>query len=579
MKKFITILLGFVFLWNLEAFAQSFEATVNRNKIPEGETFLLTLELKGARTNSSPDLNLLNSDFTTYSVSNAFRTVIINGKAEQSQQWNLVLMPNKIGKLVIPALRIDNYETKPITIEVSPAGSEINASTGKASPNKSNSNKFSLMGRVDNKNPFVQEQIIYTLKLTDRGGLQGEEPYFEGNENNDWIIKSLGAPEVNSQIINGQTIRELTFKYALFPQRSGKLIVPAAKFRGFYLTKESRNDPFGRFFNDDIFLGSFGMTDVFATKNPIFLSTKPIQIDVKPAIEETGKWWLPAQEVKLFAQFEPAKPDFKVGEAVTRTIYLQATGVIDSQLPEIQFEQTPGLKQYPEKPEIVMKVQNGQVVSTEKIANVYIPNQSGELTLPSINISWFNVHTNQMETAQIPEQKINVAGKSVSVPQKIQNASIAHSKTDFLPQGNDNENSPQKNIYILISAAFVLGMVLCFAIMKILTLKNKKETTSINPLKDIRLAANNKNLHKLRDALLLWAKNRFPEERIFSLSDIENLVKSQSFTCELEKLNEALYSNNSTNWNAELFLKVFEKINKSKIRKEQNDDLLPKLYK
>ena len=73
--------------------------------------------------------------------------------------------------------------------------------------------------------------------------MQGEEPYFEMSDNNDWIIKSLGAPIVNSQVINGQTIRELVFKYAMFPQKSGKMTVPAAKFRGFYLTKDTRHLP------------------------------------------------------------------------------------------------------------------------------------------------------------------------------------------------------------------------------------------------------------------------------------------------------------------------------------------------
>ncbi len=575
MKKFVSTILGLVFLWNTSAAAQSFDATVNRNKIPEGETFLLTLELNGGRTAASPDLSALNADFTTYSVSNAFRTTVINGKARQSQQWNLVLMPNKTGSLTIPALKLDNLESKPITIEVSAAGSEINAPAGNDGSGKQ-LDKFSLKGSVDNKNPFVQEQIVYTLRLTDRGGLQGEEPYFEGS-GNDWIIKSLGAPEVNSQIVNGQTTRELVFKYALFPQKSGSLTIPAVKFRGFYLTKESRNDPFGRFFNDDIFLGGFGMTDVFATKNPIFLSTKPIAIEVRPAPEGIGKWWLPAQDVRIFAQFEPSKPDFKVGEAVTRTIYLQATGVIDSQLPEIKFAQAQGLKQYPEKPETIMKVQNGQVVSTEKIANVYIPAQSGELTLPAISVPWFNVNTGQTETARIPEQKITVGGNAAPATTAPQ-TQVVQTGSNASLQPKVVQELPQAEIYLLLGAAFGFGIILSFALMKLFS-GRRSEKSPGNPLKEIRKAAQNRDLRKLRDAVLLWAGNRYPEAQIFSLNDVEDLVGDRSFNCELEKLGEALYANQEAEWNAETFLKVFDRINKTKIRKKHDNELLPKLYK
>ena len=578
MKKFAATIWGLVFLWSAAAAAQSFDATVNRSRIPEGETFLLTLELNGGRTGSSPDLSALNADFTTYSVSNAFRTTIINGKARQSQQWNLVLMPNKTGRLTIPALKLDNLESKPITIEVSAAGSEINVPAGTDDSGKQ-LDKFSLKGSVDNKNPFVQEQIIYTLRLTDRGGLQGEEPYFEDNGSNDWIIKSLGAPEVNSQIINGQTTRELVFRYALFPQKSGSLTIPSVKFRGFYLTKESRSDPFGRFFGDDVFLGSFGMTDVFATKNPIFLSTKPIAVEVKPALEGTGKWWLPAQDVRIFAQFEPSKPDFKVGEAVTRTIYLQATGVIDSQLPEIEFAQAQGLKQYPEKPEAIMKVQNGQVVSTEKIANVYIPAQSGELTLPAINVPWFNVRTGQTETARIPEQKITVGGSAASIPAaQAPQPQAAQSGTAASLRPEIAQELPQSKIYLLLGAAFGLGIILSFALMKLFSGRNGEKSPG-NPLKEIRSAAQNKDLRKLRDAVLRWAGNRYPKAQIFSLNDVEELVGDRSFGCELEKLGEALYAKQEAEWNAEAFLKVFEKVNKMKARRMHDDELLPKLYK
>ena len=54
---------------------------------------------------------------------------------------------------------------------------------------------------------------------------------------------------INSKIINGRQLREIQFKYALFPQKSGLLRTPDVEFRGYYLTRSRRSaDVF-----DDVF--------------------------------------------------------------------------------------------------------------------------------------------------------------------------------------------------------------------------------------------------------------------------------------------------------------------------------------
>ena len=90
------IYFGFLLIFGMmsSAWAQSFTATVNRNPVPEGETFVLTLELKDADTSATPDLSALNQEMTVLSVSNGYRTSIVNGAVSKSRQWNLVLIPN-----------------------------------------------------------------------------------------------------------------------------------------------------------------------------------------------------------------------------------------------------------------------------------------------------------------------------------------------------------------------------------------------------------------------------------------------------------------------------------------------------
>ena len=173
-------------------------------------------------------------------------------------------------------------------------------------------------------------------------------------------------------------------------------------------------DPFEDLFGNTLAGSGFGFADMFATQNPVNLVTKPIEIEVKPIPETNqGTGWVPAESVELYSEWEPQNPKFMVGEAVSRTIYIKATGVVENQLPEIKFPSIKGIKQYPEKAVSESRLNNDKIVSIQKAVNVYIPNTEGKITLPEIRVPWFNVLTNRMEVASLPATTIKVeAGKN-----------------------------------------------------------------------------------------------------------------------------------------------------------------------
>ncbi len=572
MKKFIFILLlGLMISGKLSA--QVLEAKVNRSDIPEGETFLLTVELKDGKTSNVPDFAVLEQDFTIYSVSNAYRTHIINGSVEQSQQWNLVLMPNKNGKLTIPVIKLDNLQTKPLNINVGEIA--VNQSNIKQPQNLV---KFKIEGSVDNTRPYVQQQINYTLTIYDAGGLQGEAPMFLTNNSDDWIIKTLGEPQINYKKIDDKNYREIKFSYALFPQKSGNLTIPAVRFNGYYLTKEQRRDPFQGLFADDFFVNGLDIADVFATRNPVQLNADPIDITVLPAVSENAnKWWLPAEDVEIYAEFEPKNPQFKVGEAVSRNIYLRAVGVIDSQLPELKFVDVEGVKQYPEKPFTEMNIDNGKIVSVEKTTNVYIPNKGGRILLPEIKVDWYNVISKKMETAILPAQEISVSGTAeqtfMSETKEDNKDKIINDKTQSLQTMKNMGDYP----YVMYVVMFVLGILLCLAVMKFASvLKNVKSAQK--KAKHVIAAAKKRDIRLLRDGILAWATAKWPNEKFLSLQDVDDKVADKEFRCELDKLSEALYAKDYADWNEVLFIRVFNKINKSIKVKAKYNEPLPKLY-
>ena len=117
-------------------------------------------------------------------------------------------MPNQTGSLVIPSIELAGYKTQPVTMNIVPAGAadQLVQSPAVDTP------RFKMDGKIDNTAPYVQQQINYRLTIYDAGGLQGEAPFFV-TDNDDWIIKNLGEPQVSTKIVNGQTLREITFNY------------------------------------------------------------------------------------------------------------------------------------------------------------------------------------------------------------------------------------------------------------------------------------------------------------------------------------------------------------------------------
>lgn len=602
MKKFVRVLslsLFFSLFITFSAFAQAFTAQVNRTEVPQGETFVLTLELTGAQTQDVPDLNVLDNDFIIYSVANAYQSKYINGTSSQSRQWQVAMMPKNSGAVTIPSIRLDNMETQPIVINVVPASvpgaANTSASGNYSAPSSAGRPRFAINAEVDNSKPFVQQQINYTLTLYDTGGLQGETPQFIDDGQNNWLIKSLGQPTVGSKVVNGRSIREIKFYYALFPQKSGVLKTPEVQFNGYYLTRSrGGSDPFEDLFGGSLMGAGIGFSDMFATRNPVVLTADPVTVDVQPAPSGTGQWWLPASKVTLYSEWEPATPAFKVGEAVSRTIYVKAVGVAENQLPDLKFEQVAGMKQYPDKAVSTSAVEDGNVVAVKKLTNVYIPNRPGKLTLPEISLNWFNTNTRQMEKAVLPPVTVQVQPGAASTgitpaPQP----QVQPSETPApLPAPSADMQPAQPSapaaaaaaltwsplmVSIGIGVAFLLGLLVSYLMLR--RHHPKREEDKGNARKRVIKAANQKDLRKLRDALIFWAREHYGDEKIANLKDVMNYTKSKDFTRQLEILVTGMYSDAKIDFEPDVFVDVFKRINKSRGRSGEEAHPLPKLYK
>ena len=594
MKKFLILfLLSFLLIAPARAQDSTIETQVDKTSLPLGQSLSLSIIYNNIQPPQA-DVSSLRGDFDVVGVAESTNINIINGKSSMQYVRKFRLIPKREGEIEIPAFDDGQGNlSQPIKINVVPAGTEVAApisDKSKQDSAPSQQPQFSMTGRVNNNNPYVQQEIIYTVSLIDSGGLQGHEPVFELQNNQDWVIRSLGTPEILPLVVQGKKMREILFKYALFPQKSGKLTIPAVRFEGYTLSRpKKRIDPFADLFGDDL-SSSLGFT--FAEQNPVLLRTKPLEIDVKPVPESNnGNWWLPAESVELYSEWEPKNPKFMVGEAVSRTIYLKATGVVENQLPEIKFPSINGIKQYPEKPISESRLNNDKIVSIQKAVNVYIPNTEGNITLPEIRVPWFNVKTNRMEVASLPATTIKVAAGKNSVAEEL--SSGAPNGADSATVNNNTNSTPNAPLaassgpsqsnnyqtYFMIAVAFFLGIVFSYLLLKS-RLSPKDDRKS--EIKDFRAyiikKAQEKDLRGLRDGLFEWCEQAHPEQKVLNLREVIKFNPDKDFEQAINSLMKGLYADNAQDWDSESFIAAFEKVYKSSKGAQKLKKPLPELY-
>jgi len=562
--KYVAFLLGVLFGFGCEA--ANITASVNRNIVPVDEVFVLTISAD-ENTNEKPDLSVLDADYDIYSTSSSKSTYIVNGKASATTKWQIGISANKAGKQKIPAIKVGNDVSNEIEIEILPEGTVVDE--------QPEEQKYKIKTEFDaKKSYYVQEQIPVNVVVTDIGGLQGGEPVFDNSD--EWIIKSLGQPDVVSRYENGINVRDIIFKYVLFAQKSGKLFIPAVRFNGYTVSNSG-----GGIFSGNILNLNVGFPSGFGFEVPVKLVSPKKQIDIKPVPADYGKnWWLPAKDVTISADFVD-NSEFMEGEAFSREIVLKAVGVIDTQLPEFDFQDTESLKQYPQKSTNSTELVAGEPVATKKTVNVYIPEKSGKVVLPAIEVEWFNVKTLKPEIAKVPEVTIFVK-KNPNIKTTIETELKLQTTENTANENvkNDNKILTLAQLTSLLIAVLLLGMLLGYQVFKCRKFKGEKPHCETRAYPDfIVKKAYENDFRGLRDALISWATGFYPQKNITTLKDVANAVEDESFSEQVDIIVDKLYNpKDEKSFNAKTFADLYNKILKKTKKKDKKNSPLPKLY-
>ncbi|MDB9787005.1 BatD family protein [Bacteriovoracaceae bacterium] len=431
--KFLILIYSF-FLGSGFLFAASIQIQVDRNNISMEEELSVQVIVAGARDlDQIPEiLNTQNFEITEGGTSS--QITVINGSTAIQKVFHFTLFPKRAGIFTLGPARIDYNGQLLVSDVVKIRIEHPDRPTEKAEPTK----PYYIESTVDNKNPYVGEQVVYTFRLHRRVNgkiAQDTLPDFEGfwkeemGDAKEYRTKRNGVPWIVSE-----------FKIAIYPNSAGPqtispvVIVMDVLTEGRKRRGNSYRGGIGAFFEDDSFFGR-------VSRKRVRLTAPAIEVNVRSLPTENIPENFSGIVGKVSIKAKMNKSNIKVGESSTLTIFIRSDGNLRRMH---DFDVTwPDVKTYDDKPKLeIEKSTRLQMIKILKKA--IVPQRAGELHLPAISLSYFDPNSGSFRKVISKKIVMNVAPgdeKNLYVPGKMQHVgtdkSITNHKKNIKILGKD----------------------------------------------------------------------------------------------------------------------------------------------
>jgi predicted secreted protein len=412
-------------------------AEVDARKIGVGDQLQLTVSVQGAGFRLMEDVALprLQNLRVVAGPSLSTQVSLVNGAMSQSRTSTWILQPVAVGKAEIGAVkaRFEDGEkaTEPIAIDVV-AGS-IRPRAEQQAPDPFGEDPFEALrgqrrARARDPKLFVEaavsrarlhvgEPLLLTYWLYTQVSVSDlqfvDAPQYPGFWAED-LEKPPTPPQGEGASVAGETYRRFPiFVKLLFPTKSGRLVIPATNLR-LGLPRQS-------------FFDSGGVVQ---------RTTKELAVTVDP-IPETPGFSGAVGRFRVTAVVD--KPTLALGEAATLRFKVEGTGNLKwiDKAPEVAV---PGAKVYPPQVKSDLKPSATGLSGSRTWEFVVVPETTGNLEVPALNFSFFDVGAGRVENATTAPLAMRVEGGTAAAGLPLPApAALPSRKGAPLPLRNDLE--------------------------------------------------------------------------------------------------------------------------------------------
>lgn len=363
-------------------------ATIEPRIVDEFDTARLTIRATGTNQTNALDLEALEADFEVLTTQSSSQYRSVNGRVESWVEYQILLRPKRSGDLTVPPVGVGGEATEPLTLRVRGMPAEMRQAI----------ERMVFFETELTRNPvYVQSQTVLIRRLYYSSGAQIYSDLPGMPEIPGAIVTPLGETTSTATIRDGQRYGVIEQRFAILPERSGTLTIPAIS-----VTSSVRLRADGR-----------------TRRSGVRVATEPLTVEVLsiPAEYPADHPWLPAESVTLSETWSPDTRRVEVGEPLRRTLRAEVAGNVASAIPPL----APALpddhfRRYPEPPEIADDERGNSIRGVREQAYSIIPTAPGTVPLAATELVWWDVDARAVRTARAPGRTMTITGAPARAP-------------------------------------------------------------------------------------------------------------------------------------------------------------------
>lgn len=523
MKRFLYLLI-FLTVATV-SHAQTFKASAP-DQVVEGENFRVQYVVTDGEPSSfrgpkfdSEGFELLAGPYT----SSYSSYQMVNGKTSSTSSvtYTYTLCATKKGKFTIPAASVSvggkTLTSNTLTISVAQGSGNSGAASGGNRRNQAQSaeqNTQDAGNSISGKDLYMtatasktkvheQEailltyQVYYTVNLT---SLKPNMPDLKG-----FHVQEVPLPrtkEPKQVTVGGRTYNNVLWsQYVVFPQQTGKLVIPEVTFEATVAQRVRSLDPWDAFFNS-------GSAYSEVTKN---LKTPSITINVEPLPTKPANYSGAVGKFSMKSELTPKQ--IKTGEALTLKITVSGVGNMKLiKTPDVNVPKD--FEVYDPKVTDNTEITRNGMEGSKTFEYVYVPRNPGHYTIPPVEFCYYDLESNSYKVLQSESFELDIEkGKNsgnggVSSYANKEDVEELNSDIHYIKMGDVKLQKDESDTFFG-SLSYVLEYLIPFILFAILVFIFRKQAIANANVVQMKIKKANKMARKrLRTAKKLMEENK-----------------------------------------------------------------------
>ena len=190
-----------------------------------------------------------------------------------------------------------------------------------------------------------------------------------------------------NETIGGRSYTGQRYQISLFPRQGGTVTVPAIAV--------------------EVEVTRWGSS---AGKEVLKRQTLPVSFKVQvPPGAENIKGLISTTALTATQTWAPKQQQFKVGEAIKRTIELSGKNISGMAFTPLQFDTSEKVSVYPAEPQVNDHYDRGTLTGRRTETVTYVFAREGDVELPEIIVPWWDIEKQQLQKSVLPAMELEIA--------------------------------------------------------------------------------------------------------------------------------------------------------------------------